>query len=108
MPSTDGGDDFVGICGLSNGLENGDLIFEGAAPGGLEVGDRAGEGARQTCFCGALRSLTGGSEPIQVGEGEELMDKIETSTRINRANIIALALISTIAACWFWFVSQIA
>ena len=42
MPSTDGGDDFVGICGLWNGLENGDLIFEGAAPGGLEVGDRAG------------------------------------------------------------------
>ena len=50
MPAPDGGDDFVGIGGPSEGLRLVVVFFEEAVDGGLEVDDRAEHTAFQPPF----------------------------------------------------------
>ena len=62
MPSSDGGDDFVGVCGPCEGLRFGVGLGEEAVDGGLEVDD----GAEEAAFQAAPRQ-----------PGEEALDRIE-------------------------------
>ena len=62
VPSSDGGDDFVGVCGPCEGLRFGVGLGEEAVDGGLEVDDGAEDAAFQAA-------------PGQ--PGEEALDRIE-------------------------------
>ena len=62
MPSSDGGDDFVGVCGPCEGLRFGVGLGEETVDGGLEVDDGAEDAAFQAA-------------PGQ--PGEEALDRIE-------------------------------
>jgi hypothetical protein len=46
VPSSDGGDDFVGVCGPCEGLRVGVGLGEEAVDGGLEVDDGAEDAPR--------------------------------------------------------------
>ena len=60
MPSSDGSDDFVGVCDPMEGLRLGIVILEEAVDGGLQVGD----GSEDAGFETALRQ-----------DGEETLDR---------------------------------
>ena len=62
MPSSDGGDDFVRVCGPCEGLRFGVGLGEEAVDGGLGVDD----GAEEAAFQAAPRQ-----------PGEEALDRIE-------------------------------
>ena len=61
VPSSEGGDDFVGVCGPCEGLQFGVGLGEEAVDGGLEVDDGAED---------AFQAAPG--QP-----GEEALDRIE-------------------------------
>ena len=50
MPAPDGGDDFVGIRGLLEGLGAGIVIIEEAVDSGLEVGDGSEDAALEAAL----------------------------------------------------------
>ena len=70
MPSSDGGDDFVGVCGPCEGLRYGFGLGEEAVDGGLEVDDGAEDAAFQTALgqpISIIRLRRSGTRSVSAG-----------------------------------------